>query len=80
MAIPAISTVSFISMISVTLNVVSMACQYDHKKGHWRSIASSPTFSIWDFYTIRTVGMGNDCMLSFTSWIDLLPKKYEYVN
>ena len=20
----------------------------------------------WDFYTIRSVGMGNDCMLSFT--------------
>ena len=34
-------------------------------KGHW---TSSPTFSrkSWDFYTIRSVGMGNDCMLSFT--------------
>ena len=37
-------------------------------KGHWTSITSSSTFSkkSWDFYTIRSVGMGNDCMLSFT--------------
>ena len=32
----------------------------------------------WDFYTIRRVGMGNDCMLSFTFEIDLLLRKYEY--
>ena len=35
-------------------------------KGHWTSVTSSPTFSqkSWDFYTIRSVGMGNDCMLT----------------
>ena len=33
---------------------------------------------VWDFYTIRSVGMGNDNMLSFTFQIDLLLKKYEY--
>ena len=32
----------------------------------------------WDFYTIRSVSMGNDCMLSFTFQIDLLLKKYGY--
>ena len=30
------------------------------------------------FYTIKSVGMGNDRMLSFTFKIDLLLKKYEY--
>ena len=30
------------------------------------------------FFTIRSVGMGNDCMLSFTFKNDLLLKKYEY--
>ena len=30
----------------------------------------------WDFYTIGSVGMGNDCMLSSTFQIDLLLKKY----
>ena len=41
-------------------------------KGHWTSVTSSPTFSkkSWDFYTITSVGMGNDCMLSFTFQID----------
>ena len=36
-------------------------------KGHWTSSTSSPTFSkkSWDFYTITSVGMGNDCMPSF---------------
>ena len=29
------------------------------------------------FYTIRSFGMGNDCMLSFTFYIDLLLEKYE---
>ena len=28
-----------------------------------------------EFYTIRSVGMSNDCMLF---WIDLLLKKFEY--
>ena len=28
---------------------------------------------------IRSVGMSNYCVLSFTFWIDLLLKKYEYV-
>ena len=39
-----------------------------------------PTFSkkSWDFYAIRSVGMGKDCMLSFTFQIDLLLKKYKY--
>ena len=32
----------------------------------------------WDFCTIRSIDMGNDCMLSFTFYIDLLLKKYEY--
>ena len=32
----------------------------------------------WDFYTIRSVGMGNDCILSFTFQTDLLLKEYEY--
>ena len=32
-----------------------------------------------DFYTIRNVGMSNDCMLSFTFYIDLLLKKKEYL-
>ena len=38
-------------------------------KGHWTSTTSSPIFSKnnCDFYTIRSVGMGYDCMLSFTS-------------
>ena len=41
-------------------------------KGHWTSSTSSPNFfqngsgKSWDFYTIRSVGMGNDCMQSFT--------------
>ena len=37
-------------------------------KGHWTSVTSSPTFSkkSWDFYNIRNVGLGNDCMQSFT--------------
>ena len=37
-------------------------------KGHWTSITSSPTFFLksWDFYTISSVGMGKDWMLSFT--------------
>ena len=50
-------------------------------KGHWTSVTSSPTFSkkSWDFYTIRSVGMGNDYMQSFTFQIDLLLKKYEYL-
>ena len=30
-----------------------------------------------DFYTIRSGVMGNNCMLSFTLYIDLLLKKYE---
>ena len=49
-------------------------------KGHWTSITSSPTFSKkgQDFRTITSVGMGKDCMLSFTFQIDLLLKKYEY--
>ena len=36
-------------------------------KGHWTSIASSSNFfqKSWDFYTIGSVGMSNDCMLSF---------------
>ena len=33
----------------------------------------------WDFYTIRSVGIGKDCMLSLTFQIDLLLKKYEYI-
>ena len=47
-------------------------------KGHWTSSTSSLTFSkkSWDFYTIRSVGMGNDCMPSFTFYIDLLLKIY----
>ena len=30
-------------------------------KGHWTSITSSPNFfqKSWDFYTIRSVGVGN---------------------
>ena len=32
----------------------------------------------WDFYIIRSVGMGNDCMLSFIISIDLLLKKNEF--
>ena len=37
-------------------------------KGHWTSVTSYPNFfqKNWDFNTIRSVGMGNDCMLSFT--------------
>ena len=43
-------------------------------KGHWTSITSSPNFfkkkkkkkKKRDFYTIRSVGMINDCMQSFT--------------
>ena len=38
-------------------------------KGHWTSITSSSNFfggKSWDFYIIRSVGMGNDCMPSFT--------------
>ena len=37
-------------------------------KGHWTSITSSPNFfqKSWDFYSIKTIGMGIDCMLSFT--------------
>ena len=31
----------------------------------------------WDFYTLRSVGMNNECMLSFVLLIDLLLKKYE---
>ena len=48
-------------------------------KGHWTSITSSPNFfqKSWDFY-IRSVGMSNNCVLSFTFLIDLLLKKYEY--
>ena len=43
-------------------------------KGHWTSVISSPTFSkeSWNFYTIRSVGMGNDCMLNFTFQIGSL--------
>ena len=54
--------------------------QIASKRGHWTSLTSSPTFSkkSWDFYTIWSVGMGNDCMQSFTFHIDLLLKKYEY--
>ena len=32
----------------------------------------------WDYHTIGSVGMGNDPMLSFTFWSDLLLEKYEY--
>ena len=34
---------------------------------HWTSITSSPNFfqKNWDFHANRSVGMGNDCMLSF---------------
>ena len=32
----------------------------------------------WDSYTIRSVGMGNDCISSFTFQTDLLLKEYEY--
>ena len=38
-------------------------------KGHWTSITSSTNFfpkKSWEFYIIKSVGMGNDCMLSFT--------------
>ena len=37
-------------------------------KEHWTSITSSPTFSpkSWDFCTIRSVGIDNDYILSFT--------------
>ena len=37
-------------------------------KGALVKLTSSPNFfpKSWDFYTIRSVGMGNDCMLSFT--------------
>ena len=38
-------------------------------KGHWTSITSSLNFfpKSWDLYTIRSVGMDNDCILSSTS-------------
>ena len=47
--------------------------------GHWTSITSPPTFSkkLGFLYQNRRVGMGNDCMLSFTFQIDLLMEKYE---
>ena len=32
----------------------------------------------WDFDTIRSVCMDNDCMPSLTFQLDLLLKKYEY--
>ena len=32
----------------------------------------------WDFYTIRSVGIGNDYILSLMFQIDLLLKRYEY--
>ena len=37
-------------------------------KGHWTSSTSYPNFfqKSWDFYTIISVGMGNDRMPSFT--------------
>ena len=37
-------------------------------KGHWTSVTSSPNFfsKKWEFYIIGSVGMDNDCMLSFT--------------
>ena len=37
-------------------------------KGHWTSITSSPKFfkKSWDSYTIWSVDMGDDCMLSVT--------------
>ena len=46
-------------------------------KGHWASITSSPNFKKkkkknWDFYPIRSGGMGNDFMLNFTILIDVL--------
>ena len=53
---------------------------YNNLKGHWTSVTSSPTFSkkSWDFYTIKSVTIDNDCMLSFIFQIDLLLEKYEY--
>ena len=60
--------------------VINVQCMISMLKGHWTSITSSPTFSkkSWDFYTIRSVGMGKDYMLSFTFQIDLLLKKPAY--
>ena len=42
--------------------------EVDNLKEHWTSSTSSPNFfqKSWDFYTIRSVGMGNDCIPSFT--------------
>ena len=39
-----------------------------YRLGHWTSIAPPPPL---DFYTIRNVDMGNDCMVSFTFQIVL---------
>ena len=61
-------------------NDVLVCISVKHLKGHWTSITSSPTFfqKSWDFDTIRSVGMGKDCMLSFTFQIDLPLKKSAY--
>ena len=67
-----------IDFFSVPYRVTS---QPQELKGHWTSITSSPNFfhkkKSWDIYTIRSVCMGKDCMLSFTVQIGLLLKKCE---
>ena len=43
--------------------------EYHLPEIHWTGITSSPNFikkKSWDLYTIRSVGISNDCMLNLT--------------
>ena len=49
-------------------------------KGHWTTSASSPNFfqKSWDFYIIRSVYLGSDCMLNLTCSFNSVTKIYAF--
>ena len=60
-------------MHSIQLNLANLAASFNIDNEniaiHWTSITSSPNFfqkKLGVFYTIKSVGISNDCMLSFT--------------
>ena len=68
-------------VLSPLVHVLFNAYNEVHNKGaldKYNIIPKLFSKKSWDFHTIRSVDMSNDCMLSFTLSIDVLLKKYEY--
>ena len=53
---------------SLALGTAQLRHLHPNLKGHWTSSTSSPNFfqKRWDFYTVRSADIGNNCMPSFT--------------